>query len=90
LYDSIISLRGEIGAYKTSLTLPLFIEVHVPSEESERLYIYKLILESHAMLYVFDWLTVNQITSTEAHAYLVFYLPLSVSGIVLQYIIRYL
>jgi hypothetical protein len=55
LYDSIISLRGEIGAYKTSLTLPLFIEVHVPSEESERLYIYKLILESHAMLDVFDW-----------------------------------
>ena len=36
LRDRIISLRREVWAYKTSLTPPLFIEVPVPSQESER------------------------------------------------------
>ena len=31
LHDHIISLREEVWAHKTSLTLPLFIEVPVPS-----------------------------------------------------------
>jgi vacuolar-type H+-ATPase subunit F/Vma7 len=35
LHDHIISLRGEIRAHKTSLTLPIFIDVPVPSQESE-------------------------------------------------------
>ena len=35
LCDLIISLRGEVWAYNTSLTPPLFIEVLVPSQESE-------------------------------------------------------
>ena len=35
LHDCIISLREEIWAQKTSLTLPLFTEVPVPSQESE-------------------------------------------------------
>jgi hypothetical protein len=34
LHDSIISLRGEVWAYQTSLATPLFIEVPVPSQES--------------------------------------------------------
>jgi hypothetical protein len=36
LHDCIISLRGEVWAHKTNLTLPLFIEVPVPRQESER------------------------------------------------------
>ena len=36
MHDGIISLRGDVCAQKTSLTLPLFIEVSVPSQESER------------------------------------------------------
>ena len=39
LYDPIISLRQEILVHKISLTLPLFIEVTLPSQESERSYI---------------------------------------------------
>ena len=39
LHDRIISLRREVRAHKTSLTRPLFIEVYVPRQESERLYI---------------------------------------------------
>jgi len=36
LHDCIISLRGEAWVHITSLTLPLcFIEVSVPSQESE-------------------------------------------------------
>jgi len=35
LHDCIISLRGEAKAHKRSLTLPHFIEVPVPSPESE-------------------------------------------------------
>jgi hypothetical protein len=35
LHDHIISLRGEIWAHNTSLTPPLFIEVFLPSQESE-------------------------------------------------------
>jgi len=31
LHDSIMSLRGDAYTYKTSLTPPLVIEVHVPS-----------------------------------------------------------
>jgi hypothetical protein len=37
LHNRIISLRGEIWAYKTSKTSPLFIELLVSSQESERL-----------------------------------------------------
>jgi hypothetical protein len=33
MYDSIISLKGEIWAHKPSLILPPFIEVPVPSHE---------------------------------------------------------
>jgi hypothetical protein len=36
LHDRIISVRGEVWAHKTSLASPLFIEVHVPSQESAR------------------------------------------------------
>ena len=36
LYDLMSSLRGEVWAHKTSLTLPLCIEVPVPSQESEQ------------------------------------------------------
>jgi hypothetical protein len=36
LHGLIISLRGEVRAHKTSLTPPLFIEVSVPSQKSER------------------------------------------------------
>ena len=39
LHDCIISIRGEVWAHKTSLTTPLFIEVSVPSQESDRSYI---------------------------------------------------
>jgi hypothetical protein len=35
LYESIISPRGELWNNKTSLTLSLFIEVSVPSQESD-------------------------------------------------------
>jgi len=53
LHDRIISLRGEIGAYKTSLTLPLCIEVHVPNEESERSYIRTLGVSDCIFLHFF-------------------------------------
>jgi hypothetical protein len=36
LHDCIISLRGEVCVHKTSLTPPLFIEVFVSSQTSER------------------------------------------------------
>lgn len=36
VHDGIISLRGEVLAHMTSLIPPLFIEVMVPSNESER------------------------------------------------------
>jgi hypothetical protein len=39
LYDSIISLRGEIFYHKTNLTWPLLNKVTVSTKESERLYI---------------------------------------------------
>ena len=35
-HDSIISLRGEVWAHKTGLSPPLFIEVLILSQESER------------------------------------------------------
>ena len=44
LHDPIISIRGEGWIYKTSLTPPLFIEVPVPSQESERSCICLLII----------------------------------------------
>jgi hypothetical protein len=36
LHNHITSLRGGVWAHKASLTLPLFIEVPVPNQESER------------------------------------------------------
>ena len=36
LHDHIISLKRDVWAHKTSLTQPLFIEVPVPSHESEQ------------------------------------------------------
>jgi hypothetical protein len=30
-----MNVRGEVSAHKTNLTLPLFIEVSLPSQESE-------------------------------------------------------
>jgi hypothetical protein len=36
LHDRITSLRGKVWAHQTSLTPSLFIEVPVPSQESER------------------------------------------------------
>jgi hypothetical protein len=38
LHDRIISLREYVIAHSTSLTTPLFIEVHVSSQKSERSY----------------------------------------------------
>ena len=35
-HDRIILLSGEVWAYETSLTPPLFIEVPVPCQESKR------------------------------------------------------
>jgi tRNA A-37 threonylcarbamoyl transferase component Bud32 len=35
LYDRIISLRGEVCAYKTSLTSPFVTDVSAPSQEEE-------------------------------------------------------
>jgi hypothetical protein len=40
LHDHIISLKRKVWAHKTSLTLPLFIEVPVPNQESERSWMY--------------------------------------------------
>ena len=40
LHERIISLREEVWVHKTSLTLPLFIEVSVPSQESEWLLLF--------------------------------------------------
>ena len=34
LHDRINLLRGEVWAHKTSLTLPFFIEISIPSQES--------------------------------------------------------
>ena len=42
LHDYIISLRGKVWAHKTSLTQPLYIEVPVSSQESERSCMYVL------------------------------------------------
>jgi hypothetical protein len=53
LYDRIISLRREVGAHKTSLNSPLFIEVPVPSQESERSYICVIDID-FASFYEFD------------------------------------
>ena len=36
LYDCINSLKGAVSTPKTSLTSPLFIEMAIPSQESER------------------------------------------------------
>jgi hypothetical protein len=36
LHDRLISIRGEVWVHKSSLTLPLFIEMPVPSQESGR------------------------------------------------------
>ena len=36
LHDRIISLRGEVWAHKTRLTLSPFIEMPVPGQERER------------------------------------------------------
>ena len=36
LHDLIISLLGEVWTHETSLTPPLFIDVSIPSQESER------------------------------------------------------
>jgi len=43
LHDHIISRRGVFWAHKTSVTPPLFIEVSVPSQESE-----------HVVMYLYD------------------------------------
>ena len=39
MHDRIISIRGEVWAHKTGLTLLLLIEVPVLSQESERPFI---------------------------------------------------
>jgi len=46
LHDRIFALRGEVWVHKTSLKLPLFIEVLMLSQESERLCIYALRVSS--------------------------------------------
>ena len=40
LHDRTISLRGEVWDHKTILTSPLYIEVPVPRQESQRSYIF--------------------------------------------------
>jgi hypothetical protein len=52
LYDHIFSLRGAVCAHKARLTLPLFIEVPVPSQKSERL----LLSIFHLFLRFFDYI----------------------------------
>lgn len=39
LHDCMINLRGDAGAHKTSLTRSFFIEMPVPSKESEQSHI---------------------------------------------------
>ena len=58
LHDHIISLKRKVWAHKTSLTLPLFIEVPVPNQESERSWMYVRGCNriDFASLYYFDHL----------------------------------
>ena len=60
LHDHIISLRGEVWAHKTSLTLPLVTEVPVPSQESELSYIRVFMVSIFPLstILIFDFETV--------------------------------
>jgi outer membrane lipopolysaccharide assembly protein LptE/RlpB len=42
LHDRINLPRGEVWAHKTSLTLPFFIEISIPSQESHIFLCYKV------------------------------------------------
>ena len=57
IHDRVISLRGELWAHKTSLTPPLFIEVSVPSQESERSCIFVLFVSILPLstMFLFDF-----------------------------------
>ena len=59
MHDRIISLRGDVWAYETSLTPSLFIEVSVPSPVSEWSYICVLGVWILPLLYDFSILFWN-------------------------------
>ena len=57
LYDPIISIKGEVWDYTTSLALSLFIEVLVLSQESESLCICML----EVLIFLLDFGTVSTV-----------------------------
>jgi hypothetical protein len=63
LHDRIISLKGEVRSYKTSLTPRLFIEVPVPSQESKRSCICVLVVSSLSLstILIFGFRTVSTV-----------------------------
>jgi hypothetical protein len=60
LDDGFISLRGEVCANKTSLNPPLFIEVPVPRQESERSCrcVLRVLIVPLSMVILFDFAVV--------------------------------
>jgi hypothetical protein len=58
LNDSICSPRGNICAYKASLIPPLFIEVSVPIQDSERSCDHVYVLEVSILTFsmIFGWI----------------------------------
>ena len=66
LHDSITSVRGEVSAHKTSLTLPLVMEVTVPSQDSERsciLCVRSIDLASFSDFYIWFWNCADSVVS---------------------------
>ena len=63
LHDHIISLRGEIRANKTCLTLPLFIEVSEPSQEVEQscICVLKVTMLLLSTIFLLDFRTVQTV-----------------------------
>ena len=63
LYDLIISLREEVWAHKTSLTLPLFIQVPVISKESKQscICVLEVLILSLSMILILDFRIVQAV-----------------------------
>ena len=57
LHDRIYSLRGEVKVHKTSLTPPLFIEVHVPSQgrEPSCIWVLGVSISSFSTIFLLDF-----------------------------------
>ena len=69
MYDSIISPRGDFWDNKTSLTLSLFIEVSVPSQESDWscIYVVGVSILPFSMIFRFNFRTVLTVGSLFFH-----------------------